>query len=357
MPSKTIGNTFPNFSSLWITMKKLPADTRNNIIGLLESGLSSRKIAERVGVGRVTVDNVRKETMPGAEMPAKGCPPKLSAQDKRRIVRLVTSGKVDTASHVSRELKTVTNVEVSSNTVGRALKEAGLKAIVKERRPRLLSRHIKARYEFALAHQHWTVDDWKRVIWSDETKISRLGSDGREWVWKKRGSAITDQHVQGTVKFGGGSLMLWGCMTASGIGYACRINSMIDSALYTQILSDELLTTLEYYGLERENIIFQQDNAGVHTSQSVINWFENNGIKVLTWPSQSPDLNPIEHLWWHLKGKLGEYESEPTSIHELWERVEREWNAIPAEVCLNLIESMPRRVSAVLKAKGKYTKY
>jgi DDE superfamily endonuclease len=78
---------------------------------------------------------------------------------------------------------------------------------------------------------------------------------------------------------------------------------------------------------------------------------------VLLWPAQSPDLNPIEHLWNHLKRRLAEYEVVPNGILELWERVEKEWNNIGAEVCHNLIESMPRRVAAVLKAKGGYTKY
>ena len=75
------------------------------------------------------------------------------------------------------------------------------------------------------------------------------------------------------------------------------------------------------------------------------------------WPAQSPDINPIEHLWGHLKRKLAEQEVAPRGILELWERVEEEWNKIDAGVCQNLIESMPRRVAAVKQANGGYTKY
>ena len=78
---------------------------------------------------------------------------------------------------------------------------------------------------------------------------------------------------------------------------------------------------------------------------------------MLDWPAQSPDLNPIEHLWNHLKRRLNQYETVPRSMHELWERVEKELNEINSTFCLKLIESMPRRVAAVLKAKGGYTKY
>jgi hypothetical protein len=78
---------------------------------------------------------------------------------------------------------------------------------------------------------------------------------------------------------------------------------------------------------------------------------------VLDWPSQSPELNPMEHLWRYLKQKLAAYETEPTSIHELWERVEAEWEKIPRQLCAEFIESMHDRIAAVLRAKGGYTKY
>ena len=55
--------------------------------------------------------------------------------------------------------------------------------------------------------------------------------------------------------------------------------------------------------------------------------------------------------------KLKEHKRLPNGVIELWERVERKWNKIDAVVCQNLIESMPRRVVAVVKAKGGYTKY
>ena len=55
-----------------------------------------------------------------------------------------------------------------------------MKAVMKKKKPFLSKKHRKARMDFALTHQHWTVEDWKKVVWSDETKINRLGSDGRK---------------------------------------------------------------------------------------------------------------------------------------------------------------------------------
>ena len=84
---------------------------------------------------------------------------------------------------------------------------------------------------------------------------------------------------------------------------------------------------------------------------------EENYITLIDWPAQSPDLSPIEHQWVHIKRELAKYLAAPKWVWELWERVAEVWRNIPPEVCQNLIESMPRRLEAVIKAKGGHTKY
>ncbi len=101
-------------------------------------------------------------------------------------------------------------------------------------------------------------------------------------------------------------------------------------------------------------MLFQEDNDKKHSSHKTLKWLSENGIRVLDWPPQSLDLNPIEHLWFHMNHRLAEYDREPTGMIELWECVESE---ITPEICLHLIESMPQRIEAVLKAKGGHTKY
>ena len=130
-----------------------------------------------------------------------------------------------------------------------------MKAVVKKKCPHLISAYKKARLDFAESHQHWTVEDWKQVIWSDETKINHIGLDEKRWAWKKAGKGLSDRLVQGTVKFGGGSLMVWGCMTWEGVGMACKIDRM-DTDLYLQIMEDELQQILEYFGKTPDDIVF-----------------------------------------------------------------------------------------------------
>ena len=338
-------------------MKSLSSASLANIISLLDSGHSTRHISQQTGVSLGTISKIRSEHCSTLPKASGGRPPKLSENAIRHSVRAITTGKAENAVQVTKMLQDITNQPVSAQTVRRGLKKAGLKAVVKQKKPLLKPRHKAARLDFALRHKDWTLDDWKKVVWSDETKINRLGSDGRKWAWKKKGEGLSERLVDGTLKFGGGSAMVWGCMTWQGIGYTCQIEGKMDAELYCKILEDELQDTLEYYGKDVEDIIFQQDNDPKHTSGKAKHWFQTHGVEVLLWPAQSPDLNPIEHLWDHLKRKLSEYETPSSGVLELWDRIVETWEAIPASVCQNLIESMPRRIEAVLQAKGGHTKY
>ena len=134
--------------------------------------------------------------------------------------------------------------------------------------------------------------------------------------------------------------------------YAAKIDGRTDSGLYLQILKDELLNSLQYHGLNPPGIIFQQDNDPKHTSKKVKEWLEEHDFRTMVWPAQSPDLNPIELLWDYLKRRLAEHENPLNGIHELWERVQVDWEKIAASECQNLLKACLEGFRQCLRQKG-----
>src|ERR1700761_8075776 len=222
---------------------------------MLDAGQSASSISASTGVHLSTISRLRSKERSGLQKSTGGRPKKLSPSNICHAIHLISTQRAENAVQVTKTLSNIINQPLSPSTTCLHLKKAGMKAVVKTKHPLLSARHRKARLDFAHAHKDWTLDDWKRVVWSDETKINHLGSDGCKWVWKKSREGLSDRLVEGTAKFGEGSIMIWGCMTWEGVGYAANIDGRINSDLYLQILKDELLNSLKHYGLNPSDII------------------------------------------------------------------------------------------------------
>jgi hypothetical protein len=115
-----------------------------------------------------------------------------------------------------------------------------MKLVGKRKRPLFKFHHRRARMEFVEKHLEWTIEDWKKVVWSYETNINCLGSDGRKYLWKDVRGNLSDRVVEGTVKFDSGNLMLWHSMGWDEVAYETKIDGRMDGDLYMAILKDEL---------------------------------------------------------------------------------------------------------------------
>lgn len=212
----------------------------------------------------------------------------------------------------------------------------------------------------------WGYREWKRVIFSDESKINRICSDGLQGVWVDASGEQDARAIEGTLKFGGGSIMVWGCMSWYGTGRLVKIEGKMNSEQYIKILREGLEGSIRDWRMRRNDIVLQHDNDPKHTSRQTRQYLESVGITkeretLLFWPAQSADLNPIENLWNTVKVKLGR---DPNTRNlpligpgSLWEKVKEEWRNISVEECRRLIESMPRRIQAVRTEGGGNTKY
>ncbi|CAB1441192.1 unnamed protein product [Pleuronectes platessa] len=202
------------------------------------------------------------------------------------------------------------------------LHKSGLYGRVARRKPLLKGIHKKSRLEFARSHVGDTANMWKKVLWSDETKIELFGLNAKRYVWRKPNTAHHPEHTIPTVKHGGGSIMLWGCFSSAGTGKLVRIEGKMDGAKYREILEENLMQSAKDLRLGRR-FIFQQDNDPKHTARATKEWFGLKNVNVLKWPSQSPDLNPIENLWQDLK--IAVHRRSPSNLTELHLFCQEEW--------------------------------
>jgi transposase len=333
-------------------MKEISPEKVAKILKHGELQKPTREIAKIVGVSNSTVARYLQINQISRTKNKGGRPPKLSEGQRRFLVRRILSNGSSTATEVHRGIRHVDGVDVSYETVLRALHGSGLRTAKKIKKPLLSPKHRAERMAFVKRYESWTQDDWKQVIFSDESKINRLGSDGLKWCWKRARQPLEDRHVIPTVKFGGGSVMVWGCISSQGVGEIIKVEGLMNSAQYCNILDRGLLGTTRKMQVNVRDIIFQHDGDPKHTSMMTKNWLHEKGINVLRWPPQSPDLNPIENVWGHLKRELNSIPHPPASIHELWDRIQESWARISPETIKKCIESMPERIMAVKAAKG-----
>ena len=338
-------------------MRPLTSSQKDNVLSLLHSGASTREISAQTGVSKSKIASLAKEALPDKESHPAGHPRKLSTIDENAVIKQISTGRAKNAAQVAKNINPLLPHPVSTQTIINTLHKANVQPHKKQKKPKLTPGHRKARLAFAQKYLEWTVDDWKRVVWSDETKINRFGSDGQQYVWGRKGESVGERGIKETVKFGGGNIMVWGCMGWEGVGNLVEVEGRMNGEQYVDILDGNLLESMENLLLDPEIAIFQQDNDPKHTSKVAAKWFDDHEINCMDWPAQSPDLNPIEHLWTTLKHKLNEYDKPPSGAWELWDRVAEKWGEITEEDCQRLIRSMPRRLKAVVSAHGGHTKY
>ncbi|CAI9544894.1 unnamed protein product, partial [Staurois parvus] len=274
--------------------------------------------------------------------PRHGQPKKLSAHAQRHIHRLSLGNRCMSAASIAAEVERVGGQPVSAQTICRTLHQICLHGCHPRRKSLLQMLHKKARKQFAKDKQTKDMDYWNHVLWSDETKINFFGSDGVKHVWRQPGEEYKDKYVLSTVKHGGGSVMV--CMSATGTGELQFLEATMNANMHCDIPKQRIIPSLRRLGCRA---VFSHDNDPKHTSKLTTALQKKLRVKVMDWPSMSPDLNPIEHLWGILKWKVEELKV--PYIRQLCDVIMEEWKRTPVTICEALVSSMPKRVKAVLE--------
>uniref|UniRef100_A0A8R1I6P1 Tc1-like transposase DDE domain-containing protein n=1 Tax=Caenorhabditis japonica TaxID=281687 RepID=A0A8R1I6P1_CAEJA len=293
--------------------KTFTVDVRKSIVRGHELGAHPKILATQFGcsssqIYRILKNNRVDDGVVHRQSP--GRPRTTSRALDRNILRACRKDPRRTSKDIQVSVTSPNEPVPSRRTIRRRLQVAGLHGLVS-------LKNRKARVEWAKQHLSWGPREYR------------------------------------TVKHGGGSVMVWGCFSDTSMGPLKRIVGTMDRYVYEDILKNKMQPWA------RTNLgrswVFQQDNDPKHTSGHVANWFRRRRVDLLEWPSQSPDSNPIEHMWEELERRLNRVRA--FNANQKFAQLEAAWKSIPMTVVKTLLDSMPRRCQAVIDAKGYPTKY
>ena len=332
-------------------------DLRTLVIKHFLNGDSQREIAKKTLLSRETVRSMIKKyksTKCIGNLFGHGRKRKTAATTDRLIQRKLKCDRRKSTCSIAAELETELGILISQSTVQRRAHEIELFGRVARKKPYVNKiNHVK-RLSYAKEMLEKPLGFWETVVWSDESKFNLFGSDGKVMVWRTPKEEFDPKCAIPTVKHGGGSVMVWGCFTKMEMDKLCVLDRTLDRIYYRRILEENLLPSVSKLGLG-SNFTFMHDNDPKHTSALVKDWLKKNGIRILQWPSSSPDLNPIENFWDVLEDRVKKHH--PKNKEELALVLMEEWDKIELPVLVKLVRSVPSRLNECIKMKGYPTRY
>lgn len=271
----------------------------------------------------------------------------VTAPAKRMLIRSASqSGK--SAAQLIFDLQ----LDISKRHAQRLLSQApDLQYTKRKHAPVLTAAHKQRRVTFATLN-HNRDDIWNKTIFTDEKKFNLDGPDCMQYYWH---DLRREAETYKTRQSGGGSVMIWGGFSAKGKTQLAFLEGNQNSDRYCNTIRDYLLPFAR--AVHENDYIFQQDNASIHASRLTRETLTELGVTTMDWPSKSPDLNPIENVWGVLARAVYANGRQYDNREELKASILAEWERLPMNYLLKLIQSMNRRCAAVLTLNGAKTKY
>ena len=345
-------------------MPRLSAENRERAIGRLHAGDSIQRVAAAFGTHYTTIYRLQNRfnaTNATRDLPRSGRPRVTTRAQDRLIVRQNRVDPFHTAAETARNIVGRTGFAVSSRTVRRRLYASGLRCRRPCRRPILTPQHRRDRLHWAQARVNWRNRQWRRVLFTDESRFCVDPANGRIRVWRRDLTRYADANVVERDPWGGASVMIWGAIALNQrIGpiifqNLCqgRGNGVTAQRYIAQVLQPHVVPFFRRH----PNFLIQQHNARPHTARATRDFLGQNNITVMPHPARSPDLNPIEHVWDAMQRELNQLQPRPRTAAQLAAAIVQVWAQIPNASINTLVNSMARRCRAVIAANGGHTRY
>ena len=336
-------------------------DERWQAVGMIKTGLSYRAVARYFGRSHEAIRKLWMKCSSTGSVVHAGTRRNrrhTSVRADRRLIRLVRANPTMPATLLRLlwgERSRFGNM-LTAQTLRRRIKETALRCRRMRRKPRLSPAHISRRERWAMQRVHWRLQQWRRVIFTDESRFRLFRADGRIRVWRAPGQELQQQHLQMT-EHQGPSLHVWAGISFSGKTELVFLEGNVTANSYADLLQNHLVPFVNNEFGGPSNCILQDDNATPHRAAAVQHLKQQLGLRTLSWPSRSPDMNPIEHVWSYVKRSIQLRNPPPQNLPQLRQAMVYCWNQIPQDYLHRLILSMPRRVTSLILAHGGYTRY
>jgi transposase len=304
---------------------------------------NANEIHRRTNIGLSTIYyNLKKLEKTGdvARKPVSGRPRKITGSAVNVIGQQIRRNPQITRKGLVQKLEEK-GIKVSKDTVGRHLQRQGYKNALPIATPMLTAEHKKKRVEWAKKHID---DDWSRTVFSDETSFQLFQNTITQWYKYQRPIRPFPKNRQ--------KIHAWGGFSSCAKTSLYCFTGIMNAEFFVQILEEQLPEINEVMG---DDWRLQMDNDPKHKSRLAKDFLQNNVPEVMDWPSNSPDLNPIENLWGLVKRNVEK--RKPRNLDDLEEFMIEEWDLISDEIINNLVNSMRKRCEEVIKVNGERIKF
>lgn len=280
--------------------KSVPIEKKLEIAALLKVCPTVTEVARRAEVSRQCVRNVAEKITNGESLAnriGQGRHRSTTIQDDRSLKIMAKRGRTQSLRVLASQWGLAVGKHIGKSTVSRRLIEMGLSSYVQHRKPFRTQAQVEARRKWCAQMQVWNKDQWWKVIWSDESHFEFINRNNRTYVRRSRTEENCSFNFRPRLQGGGGQVSVWGCFTAAGPGPILFYDGRLSSSSYVSLISAALPQFIdEKFGGRNDDYYFQQDNAPCHKAKATIQWFQEQGIRLLPWPPTSPDMNPIENI-------------------------------------------------------------
>lgn len=241
----------------------------------------------------------------------------------------------------------------SESTIRRYMEDQGIVRKQDIPKPAMEDRHFVQRLDFAKEWLGKGPNALDNVMWSDETMVKSHPNNRKSYSYVHR---TTPRQIQERKQQGRLSVMFWGCISRFGRGPLVVVEGNMNAEKYLKVVNEFFIPELMDWKSKGEDLILMQDGAPCHKAKVVLEHFRDTGFPPLSWPSCSPDLNPIENVWAWVKHKLYMEFRPAETKKELIDNVLRIWEDLDDELCSRYCSNYDKRLHRVVDADGRQIK-